>query len=55
MPKSAAQIAGMLVTAIVTLGTDMDVFYAVPLGIFTGALAIFFVTIGEANFAGARN
>ena len=34
-------------TAIIAFGTDMDVFYAVPLGVFAGALALFFVSIGE--------
>jgi hypothetical protein len=54
MPKTAAQMTGILVTAIIAFGTDMDVFYSVPLGIFAGALTIFFVTIGEARLAGAR-
>jgi hypothetical protein len=54
MPKTAAQMTGILVTAIIAFGTDMDVFYSVPLGIFAGALRIFFVAIGEARLAGAR-
>ena len=52
IPKSVAQLTGMLVTAIVAFGTDMDVYYAVPLGVFAGALAVFFVSFseGEASY-----
>jgi hypothetical protein len=38
----------MLVTAIVAFGTDMDVTWSVPLGVFAGALAMFFVSLSEA-------
>jgi len=48
MPKSVAQLTGMLVTAIVAFGTDMDVTWSVPLGVFAGALAMFFVSLSEA-------
>jgi hypothetical protein len=48
-PQTAAQLTGMVVTAIVTFGTDMDVTYAVPLGIFAGALAVFFLSFAEAE------
>ena len=51
LPKSVAQLTGVLVTAIVAFGTDVDVYYAVPLGVFAGALAIFFVSISEAQQA----
>lgn len=54
MPRTAAQMTGMLVTAIIAFGTDMDVFYSVPLGIFAGALTIFFMAIGESGLAAAR-
>ncbi len=54
MTKHAAQFTGMVVTAIVAFGTDMDVFYAVPLGVFAGALAIFFITAGDAQLAAKR-
>jgi hypothetical protein len=47
MPKNVAQWTGLAVTAIVVLGCDMDVLYAVPLGIFAGALATFFVGLAE--------
>ena len=47
LPKSVAQLTGVLVTAIVAFGTDLDVYYAMPLGIFAGALAVFFVSLSE--------
>jgi hypothetical protein len=47
MPKNVAQWTGLAVTAIIVLGCDMDVVYAMPLGIFAGALATFFVSLGE--------
>jgi hypothetical protein len=49
IPKTAAQLTGMVVTGIVTFGTDLDVTYAVPLGIFAGALAVFFLSFAEAE------
>ena len=48
MPKSVAQITGLLVTGIVAFGTDIDITYAIPLGIFAGALATFCVSMSEA-------
>ena len=48
MPTSLAQWTGLAVTAIVVLGTDMDVVYAVPLGFLAGALATFFSSLAEA-------
>jgi hypothetical protein len=51
VPKSVAQLTGMLVTAIVAFGTDLDVYYAMPLGVFAGALAVFFVSMSEARDA----
>jgi len=47
MPRSIAQVTGVLVTAIIVFGTDMDVFYAMPLGIMAGALATFFVAMAD--------
>lgn len=47
IPQSVAQLTGVLVTAIVTFGTDLDVTYAVPLGVVAGALAVFFVSLSE--------
>ena len=47
MPRNVAQITGILVTAIVVFGTDLDVFYAMPLGIFAGALATYMVALAD--------
>jgi hypothetical protein len=47
MPKNVAQFTGILVTAIIVFGTDMDVFYAMPLGIMAGALATFIVALSD--------
>jgi hypothetical protein len=47
MPRNVAQLTGMVVTAIIVFGTDLDVFYAMPLGIFAGALATLFVAAAE--------
>ena len=47
MPKNVGQWTGIVVTTIIVLGCDMDVLYAVPLGIFAGALATYFVTLAE--------
>ncbi len=49
LPRSVAQLAGMLVAAIVAFGTDLDVVYSVPLGVFAGAVAMFFVAVAELN------
>jgi hypothetical protein len=54
MPKSVAQLTGMLVTGIVAFGTDLDITWSIPLGIFAGALAIFFVSLSEARDAAKR-
>jgi hypothetical protein len=51
MAGSLAQITGIAVTAIVTLGADVDVLYAVPLGVFAGALATGFVAAADARLA----
>jgi len=51
LPKSVAQLTGVLVTAIVAFGTDLDVYYAMPLGVFAGALAMFFVAVSEGENA----
>ena len=47
MPKNVAQLTGMVVTAIIVFGTDLDVYYAMPLGVFAGALATLFVAASE--------
>lgn len=51
MPKSIGQWTGLIVTAIVVFGCDLDVFYAVPLGFFAGALATFFMALSEQRAA----
>ncbi|HWA04362.1 MAG TPA: hypothetical protein VG819_12640 [Rhizomicrobium sp.] len=47
MPWNVAKLTGMLVTTVVVFGTDIDVYYAMPLGIFAGAMATLFVTLSE--------
>jgi hypothetical protein len=47
MPKSLAQLTGVIVCSIVVFGSDMDVTYAMPLGIISGALAVFFVALSD--------
>ena len=54
MPKNVAQLTGLLVTAIIVLGCDMDVIYAMPLGIMAGALATFFVALADAARKGRK-
>ena len=49
LPKNVAQLTGVVVTSIVVFGTDLDVFYAVPFGVFAGALAVFFVALFDAR------
>ena len=49
MPKSLAQITGVIVAGIVAFGTDMDTTYAIPLGVLAGGLAVFFVALAEAK------
>ncbi|HVV27715.1 MAG TPA: hypothetical protein VHC40_07080 [Rhizomicrobium sp.] len=51
IPRNVAQLTGVLVTGIVAFGTDVDVCYAVPLGVFAGALAMFFVALADAEDA----
>ena len=53
MPRNVGQWTGLLVTAIIVMGCDVDVVYAVPLGIFAGMLATFFVTLDD-EFRRAR-
>ena len=49
LPKSVAQLTGVLVCGIVTFGADLELAYAIPLGIMAGALAMFFVSVTEAR------
>jgi hypothetical protein len=54
MPRTLAQWTGVAVTAIIVSGSDMDILYAVPLGILAGALATFFSSLGEFAVPSAR-
>jgi len=47
MPRNVGQWTGLAVTAIIVMGCDIDVVYAVPLGILAGTLATFFVTLDD--------
>jgi hypothetical protein len=47
MPFNLAQWTGLAVTAIIVSGSDIDVVYAVPLGLFAGALATFLTALAE--------
>ena len=49
MPKNIAQVTGIIVCAIVAFGTDLDITYAIPLGMCAGAFATFFVSLSEAK------
>ena len=51
IPKSTAQWAGMLVAGIVSFGADTELFYAIPLGVFSGALATLFISLSEMHDA----
>ncbi|HEY1962472.1 MAG TPA: hypothetical protein VGG69_08640 [Rhizomicrobium sp.] len=53
MPKTVAQWTGVAVTAIIVFGCDMDVFYAMPLGILAGGLATFFISLDDRRRAAA--
>jgi hypothetical protein len=46
-PKSVAQLTGVIVAGIVGFGTDSDLFVAIPLGVFAGALSTLFVTMAD--------
>ena len=54
MPRNIAQWTGIAVAAVVTLGCDIDVAWAVPLGVFAGALATFFVAVAESRLVAGR-
>jgi hypothetical protein len=52
MPKNIAHLTGIIVCAIVAFGADLDITYAIPLGICAGALAMFFVAVADAKRIG---
>jgi hypothetical protein len=45
MPQTVAQFIGVLVTVLVVFGTDLDVLFAVPLGILAGVLTMTLASI----------
>jgi hypothetical protein len=47
MPFNLAQWTGIAVTVIVISGSDIDVAYAVPLGLLAGMVAMFFYSAAE--------
>jgi hypothetical protein len=49
MPKNVAQWTGLAVTAIIVFGCDVDVIYAMPLGILAGALATLLASLDDAR------
>jgi hypothetical protein len=51
MPRHSAQWTGIAVTAIVVLGTNLTIDYAMPIGIVAGAFATFFVALAERSVA----
>ena len=54
MPRNVAQFTGVVVTAIIVMGTDMDVFFALPLGIMAGTLATLFVQLSDVRLKPVR-
>ena len=49
--KGVAQLTGLLVMAIIVIGTNMDVRASVTLGVVLGAVAIFFVALSQERAA----
>lgn len=47
MPRNVGQWTGLAVTAIIVMGCDLDVIYAIPLGVFAGTLATLFVALDD--------
>jgi hypothetical protein len=54
MPTHVAQWAGIAVTAIVVLGSDANVFIALPLGVFAGTLAAVFMALGDGKLRATK-
>jgi hypothetical protein len=52
MRLNLAQWTGISVTVIVVAGTDVDVLYAVPMGMFAGALATFLAAMAQSRLEG---
>lgn len=53
MPKTVAQWTGLAVTAIIVFGCDLDVLYALPLGLLAGAVATAVIELDDLFRAGS--
>jgi hypothetical protein len=51
MPRNVAQWTGLTVTAIIGLGCDRDVIWALPIGIMAGVMASLLAALDERHFA----
>jgi len=47
MPKTIAQWTALAVTTIVVFGRDLDVVYALPMGMLAGTLAMLFAMLDD--------
>jgi hypothetical protein len=47
MPKSVAQWTALAVTTIIVFGRDLDVVYALPMGMLAGTLATLFAMFDD--------
>jgi hypothetical protein len=45
MPQTVAQFIGVLVTVFVVFGSDLDVLYALPLGLLAGLMTTVFASL----------
>jgi hypothetical protein len=54
LPRSIAQLTGVVVAGIVGFGTDSDLFVAIPLGVFAGSFTALFLFYWDAKPAPRR-
>ena len=47
MPKTIAQWTALAVTTIIVFGRDLDVVYALPMGMLAGSLAMLFAMLDD--------
>ena len=47
MPKTIAQWTALAVTTIIVFGRDLDVVYALPMGMLAGTLAMLFAMLDD--------
>lgn len=47
MPRTVAQWTGLAVTGIIVFGCDLDVIYALPLGLLAGAVAAALIDLND--------